>query len=290
MSTNENKVLVFGFSGQVATALRRKMPGAAFLSSVDVDVRSNSKVIESLNAKKPQVIINATAFNQVDLAETDRENALAVNTTAVEIMAGWAAKNKAHFIHYSTDYVFDGQKTSPYREDDQKNPLSYYGLTKSLGEDAIVVSGGSYHILRVSWVYSPWAKNFLKTMLKLGSERKELTIVSDQYGAPTSAEEIAAVTHLLAERNEAPGIYHFTGGGETTWYDFAQEIFQQAKRHGLPLAVQSVKPILAADYPTPAKRPRNSRLDCQKVRSCFGVRQESWQESVRKTVEAIAKG
>jgi dTDP-4-dehydrorhamnose reductase len=223
----------------------------------------------------------------VDLAEKEQSHARLVNVGSVGVMARWAARHHAHLIHISTDYVFDGNSDHPYTEDDEKNPVNFYGLTKSDGEDQILESQCSFQILRVSWVYSPWGKNFVKTMLKLGSEKETLNIVADQIGAPTSAEDIADVILELSQHIDKQGIYHYTGLGDASWCDFAKEIFRQAQGLGYALKVKTVNPIATAEYPTPAKRPLNSRMNCEKFETTFGIKRIPWQQSLGKTLQQL---
>jgi len=291
MNTNVSKVLIFGFSGQLATALRkrfdREAQPATFLSRAEADLLRPESIEQVLNHHKPKLIINAAAYTSVDLAEKEQAHARLVNVGSVGVMARWAARHDAHLIHFSTDYVFDGSAVRPYVEDDEKNPINFYGLTKSDGEDQILESSCSHQILRVSWVYSPWGKNFVKTMLKLGTDREELKVVSDQIGGPTSAEDIADVILQISKSPEKNGIFHYSGLGTTSWHDFAEEIFRQARELGYPLKVSSVIPIKTEEFPTPAKRPLNSRISCEKFEKAFGLRLMPWQKSLETTLRQI---
>lgn len=287
MNTKTSKVLIFGFSGQLATALRKRFTDATFLSRAQADLLHPESIEHVLNQYKPKLIINAAAYTAVDLAEKEQDHARLVNVGAPGVMARWAAKHGAHLIHFSTDYVFDGSANHPYTEEDAKNPINFYGLTKSDGEDQILESNCSHQILRVSWVYSPWGKNFVKTMLKLGSEREELKIVEDQVGAPTSAEDIADVVMQISQQPSKNGIFHYSGQGSVSWYSFAQEIFRQAKEMGYPLKLQTVAPIKTAEFPTPAKRPLNSCLSGAKFEKTFGIKQMPWAQSLEKTLHQM---
>src|SRR6185312_2487221 len=291
MNTNVSRVLIFGFSGQLATALRkrfdREAQPATFLSRAEADLLRPESIEQVLNHHKPKLIINAAAYTSVDLAEKEQAHARLVNVGSVGVMARWAARHDAHLIHFSTDYVFDGSAVRPYVEDDEKNPINFYGLTKSDGEDQILESSCSHQILRVSWVYSPWGKNFVKTMLKLGTDREELKVVSDQIGGPTSAEDIADVILQISKSPEKNGIFHYSGLGTTSWHDFAEEIFRQARELGYPLKVSSVIPIKTEEFPTPAKRPLNSRISCEKFEKAFGLRLMPWQKSLETTLRQI---
>lgn len=294
MKTRDAKTVIFGFSGQLATALRRcfekeKRQGV-FLSRAQADLLNPESVEHILNYHKPKLIINAAAYTAVDLAEKEQAHARLVNVGSVGVMARWAARHGAHLIHLSTGYVFDGNLDRPYKEDDPKNPLNFYGLTKSDGEDQVIDSLCSHQILRVSWVYSPWGKNFVKTMLKLGSEKEDLKVVSDQVSSPTSADDIAEVILEMAKHPEKNGIYHYSGLGEVSWYDFAKEIFRQAEKMGYPLKVKSVISIPTSEYPTLVKRPLNSRLNCEKFETTFGFKRIPWQQSLEKTLLQLREG
>lgn len=285
----DSDILVFGYHGQVATALRERLPQTRFLSSQDLDLKVPEKIAETLSCWMPKTIINAAAYTAVDKAEIEPVVAELINLAAVREMAKWCAENSSHLVYYSTDYVFNGEKAGAYMEDDKKDPLNEYGRTKSQGEDAILAAGCSYQIMRVSWVYSPWGKNFVKSMLKLGQQQQKLRVVSDQFGMPTSAIDIAATTLKLIENSEKNGIYHFCGEGATNWYEFALEIFAQAREEGIELLVESVEPISSSDYPTTARRPQNSMLSCNKIFREFGVDCPQWKQSLRSVIERLAK-
>lgn len=291
MKTNGDKVVIFGYSGQLATALRRRFEQGAgqgvFLSRTQADLLNPESVEHILNYLRPRIIINAAAYTAVDLAEKEQEHARLVNVGSVGVMARWAAKHHAHLIHVSTDYVFDGSLDRPYREDDKKNPINFYGLTKSDGEDQIIESCCSHQILRVSWVYSPWGSNFVKTMLRLGKEKESLNIVGDQVGSPTSAEDIADAILTMTRQTDKKGIFHYTGLGEVSWYEFAKEIFHQMTVIDDSLKVKSVNSIMTSEYPTPAKRPLNSRMTCEKFETTFGIKRIPWQQSLEKTLRQL---
>lgn len=258
-------ILVFGKNGQVATALREILPTATFLSSDQANFQNPDAVLSALDTYKPTVVINAAAYTQVDKAETERDAALMINATTPKAIAEWCKSHNALLVHYSTDYVFDGSGEKPWVETDLPNPINYYGLSKWEGEKAIQASGCKHYIFRVSWVYSPWGSNFKKTILRLAQEREELKIVGDQWGAPTKAEDIAAETKKVVEKylSGTPsefGLYHWRFSDYITWHQFAVDIAEEAKKAGLPLKVKSILPIPTEAYPTPAKRPKNSRL------------------------------
>jgi dTDP-4-dehydrorhamnose reductase len=225
---------------------------------------------------------DAAAYTAVDRAEEDRVAAFAVNATAPAILAEECAKRGTVLVHYSTDYVFDGSGTRPWKETDATAPLNVYGQSKLAGEQAVLATKGRHYVPRTSWIDDDVGTNFLRTMLRLGAERESLQVVNDQIGAPTSAEFVAAMTRLVANgagRSE-PGIYHVACAGETSWHGFATEIFQQAARRGARLKVKTVTPVDSGGYPVKAVRPKNSRLDCTKFLTTFGARAVPWQEAL----------
>ncbi|MEN0106758.1 MAG: dTDP-4-dehydrorhamnose reductase, partial [Pseudomonas sp.] len=228
---------------------------------------------------RPDLIINAAAYTAVDLAESEAEQAFAINATAPGVLAEEANALGIPLIHYSTDYVFDGSKNAPYHEDDPTQPLGVYGQSKLAGEQAIAAVGGQYLILRTSWVYSLYGRNFLLTMQRLLQEREELRVVSDQIGAPTWAGTIASTTAALIShwQNGKPGpwgIYHLSGQGETSWFGFASAIGEHLHANGKPCA--RLVPIASSEYPTPAQRPLNSRLDCARLQTAWQVQLPAW--------------
>lgn len=258
-------ILVLGKNGQVATALRQIMPQAQYLGSDEANFLQPDSVIAKLNELKPQIIINAAAYTMVDKAETEREAAHTINAITPGKIAEWCKAHNCLLIHYSTDYVFDGSGDRPWVESDHTNPVNYYGQSKLEGEQAIQKSGCLFYIFRVSWVYSPWGNNFKKTILRLASEREELKIVADQWGAPTKAEDIAAETKKVVElylnKSARPyGLYHWRFNDYMTWHQFAVSIVQEARLAGTDLKVKNILPIPTEAFPTPAKRPKNSRL------------------------------
>ncbi len=259
-------ILVFGKNGQIATALRELLPDATFLSSQEANFLNPQSVLEALNKLKPQVVINASAYTAVDQAEQEQETALTINATTPGVIAKWCCEHDATMIHYSTDYVFSGEGDRPWLETDPTNPVNWYGETKLRGEKAIQEAGCPAYIFRISWVYSPWGQNFPKTILRLAHERDELKIVNDQWGAPTDARDVARLTSQLAHNLEmkgecpAPGIYHLRFEDFQTWYQFAQKIITDARTAGLPLKVTQISPVTSEEFPTTAKRPKNSRL------------------------------
>ncbi len=277
------RVLVVGGSGQLGLELQRSFARANPMVAVDrevVDLTVPEQIRAIVAGVKPDVILNSAAYTAVDRAESQPEIAAAVNSRAPRILAEEARKIGALLVHYSTDYVFDGTKEGAWTEGDAPAPLNVYGKTKLAGEEAIRQVGGRYLIFRTSWVYGPHGKNFLLTMLRLGRERDELSVVDDQYGAPTTSRELARATRkivddVLAGQLGAPerwaGLYHMTCGGETTWCGFARAIF--ARSAGvLDGRKPKVKAIATSEYPTPAKRPRNSVLSNALLEKRFGLR------------------
>lgn len=264
------KILLTGAAGQLGRELKRSLACLGELVACDrgqLDLANPDALRASVRAMTPAVIVNAAAYTAVDKAETESAMADAINAGAPAILAEEARRSGALLIHYSTDYVFDGRKPSPYTETDAAAPLSAYGRSKLAGERAIAASGARHLIFRTSWVYGLHGANFMKTMLRLGKEREELAVVGDQTGAPTWSRHLADVTALILARRETPdGLYHLAAAGETSWHGYAEAIFAEAQRAGLLDKSPVVRRITSADYPLPAPRPANSRLDCAKFR------------------------
>lgn len=291
-------ILLFGAAGQVGTELCRTLlphGSVTALGRAQVDLTDQEAIRRTILDGNPELIVNAAAYTAVDKAESEPEIADAINHMAPKVMAECARELGCLLVHYSTDYVFDGLGSGAYKPDDYTSPESVYGKTKLNGEQAIIDSGCSYLIFRTSWVYSAHGHNFVKTMLKLGQSKESLSVVSDQIGAPTSAELIADTTSLAisAYRNEqlSSGLYHLTAAGETSWYGFADFIFKQAQLLGydLKLDVNLLKPIPTSDYPTPACRPANSRLECKNLESILKINLPDWSVHARRTIEALVK-
>lgn len=292
------RVLVIGGSGQLGLELQRSFAGTNPMVAVDrevVDLTVPDQIRAIVGSVKPAVILNSAAYTAVDRAESQPEIAAAVNARAPRILAEEALKIGAVLVHYSTDYVFDGTKEGPWTEEDAPAPMSVYGKTKLAGEEAIREVGGRYLIFRTSWVYGPLGKNFLLTMLRLGRERDELSVVDDQFGAPTTSLELARATREIADgvlagtfgsAEEWAGLYHMTCGGETTWCGFTRAIF--AKAGGLLGGRKpEVKAIATSEYPTPAKRPRNSILSNAKLQGRFGVQLKPWEPALDQVIAQI---
>jgi dTDP-4-dehydrorhamnose reductase len=258
--------LVFGKNGQIAQSLLQLSPNLKFLSRVEAPFTEPDQLLTILNSLQPKLVINCAAYTAVDKAEDEKELALKINAHAPGVIAKWCAENNVPLIHYSTDYVFDGSGTKPWVETDTTNPINWYGHTKREGEKLIQNSKCEHYIFRVSWIYSPWGTNFPKTIRRLALERKELRIVDDQWGAPTNALDIARTTLSVAKNIEAKvslvksGIYHLRYENYTNWYQFACKIIEQEKVEQKDIVTEKVIPVSSAEFPTPAQRPKNSRL------------------------------
>lgn len=286
------RVLVTGAAGQVGGEVARLLAASQQVLAHDrstLDLEKPDDIRWCVRDARPDVIVNAAAYTAVDRAEGDEARAHAVNAVAPGVLAEEARRAGALLIHYSTDYVFDGELDRPYVETDAANPLSAYGRTKLDGERAIAAAGGRHLILRTSWVYGPRGRNFMLTMLRLAAERDALRIVDDQRGAPTSSLQLARATSQLLEAGpERSGIYHASAAGVTTWFGFAGAIFEGRRRRvGDAFRVPRLQPIATADYPTPARRPRNSVLSNAKLENVFGVRLEDWREALDEALAAL---
>jgi len=286
------KVLITGCNGQVGQELvflaSEYGCEAIGLDRESFDITDQSVVEKLIQQYQPDVVINAAAYTAVDKAESDVEAAFAVNATGVRYLAQACADMDIPLVHISTDYVFDGSKTGAYVETDAVNPLSVYGKSKLAGEEAVQRICEKYYILRASWVFSAHGNNFVKTMLRLGSEREALGVVADQYGKPTSAQEIAkAIYVMLTSHKEVWGLYHMAQPDVTTWYGFADVIFAEARKQGVKLQLKTLNKITTNDYPTPAKRPINSELDCKKLKKVFAIGIKYWAESLQEVLKNI---
>jgi dTDP-4-dehydrorhamnose reductase len=248
----------------------------------------------TIRSVRPDVIVNAAAYTAVDKAESERELARTVNALASQVMAEEAKRADALLVHHSTDYVFDGSGTTPWKETDAVAPVNYYGATKLEGEQLIVASGCKHLIFRTSWVYAARGNNFAKTMLRLAKDRQSLNVIADQIGVPTGAElladtAVAALQQTLV-KPELCGIYHLAPSGETSWHAYATYVIEFARTKGETLAVETINPIPTTEYPTPASRPLNSRLNTQKLRDSFSLHLPDWQSGVtRMLMEALNK-
>lgn len=295
-------ILITGCNGQVGWELQRSLSCVGKVrafSRKEINITNTGQLEDVLESVRPDVIVNAAAYTAVDKAESDIDRAMQANVLAPSVMARYAKKSGSLLIHYSTDYVFNGEKQTAYLETDKTSPINVYGESKLKGEQEVEASGADYLILRTSWVYTSRGHNFLLSMLRLASEREELRIVSDQIGAPTSARLIADVTaHVIKqsmhERNENvfnSDIYHLVASGETSWHGFATEVIEKAKAL-LPersLITRNIIPIATMDYPTPAKRPMNSRLSNEKIEKHFNLNMPDWSEHVEYCLKELIK-
>lgn len=297
------KVLLTGVNGQVGHVLKQKLEKdnqleLFSLTREQLDLSKPDEIRRIIREIKPDLIINPAAYTAVDKAESEPELAFAINAEAPRVLAEEAAKLNALLVHYSTDYVFDGNKPNPYVEDDATNPLSVYGKSKLAGEQAILEVDAAHLIFRTSWVYGAYGKNFLNTILRLAREHDFLRIVGDQFGAPTSSLSIADATmqvlNKLSIQNQINqfGIYHMTNTGRTSWLGFATEIVAQyaqlAMKNGLPtlkVDIENIAAITTAEYPTPAIRPKNSSLNLTKLDQTFGIQLPSWQQALAKVLD-----
>ncbi len=290
------KILLIGKNGQVGRELQRTLlplGEVVALGRDALDLGNQAALKQMLESQAAGIIVNASAYTAVDRAEADEAGANAINATAVGLMAEYARAHGALLVHYSTDYVFDGDKAGPYVEDDATAPRSAYGRSKCAGERAIVASGCKALVFRTSWVFSAHGGNFIKTMLRLAGERDSLNVVADQVGAPTSAELIADVTALaLAAYCRgvlADGIYHLTASGATSWHGLASYAIACARDRGAVLKVEPAQicPIPTEAYPLPAKRPKNSRLDTSKLSGALGLQLPDWKVYVDRLIEQL---
>lgn len=286
-------ILITGGRGQLASALARlaRVP-VHLVGRPDFDFDRPETIAACFRAANPSLVVNAAAYTAVDNAEKDQDAAFRANRDGPAELARLCRDAGIPLIHVSTDYVFDGTKPSPYLEADPTGPQGVYGASKLAGEQAVLASGARAIILRTAWVYAAEGKNFLLTMLNLGKTRDRLTVVADQHGCPTAAADLASAILAIAERIERDGweerfagVFHASGTGETTWHGFAAAIFEEAARLGAKVPV--VEPIPTSAYPTPAKRPANSRLDCDRLAAVFGLRLPPWHDSVVRTVRAV---
>ncbi len=299
------KILLTGVNGQVGHALAAQLQQQPIAqvqliscTRQQLDLSQPAHIRQVIRQVKPDLIINPAAYTAVDQAETEQELSFAINATAPQVIAEEAARLNAALIHFSTDYVYDGSKATAYLETDAVNPVSVYGASKLAGEQAIAAVGLPHLILRTSWVYGSYGKNFLKTIIRLAQSREQLRIVADQHGAPTADIAIAEAVAQLIERwhphnAEQTGIYHLVNRGETTWYGFASEIVAQyqalALQQGWPaLLLKELQAISSAEYPTPARRPQNSRLVSDKLEQVFGVRLPVWDKSLVTVMPALS--
>jgi dTDP-4-dehydrorhamnose reductase len=308
MAGNESKIriLITGECGQVGEALQRTLAplGEVYAPTLEeLDLTDTEATCRAVREFRPRWVVNAAAHTAVDKAESEPELAFALNATAPEVLADEAKKIGAAMVHYSTDYVFDGSKETAYVESDSTGPLNVYGQSKLAGEVALSASGVPYLTFRTSWVYGATGNNFLRSILRLAREREHLRIVGDQHGAPTWSYDLARLTaHAIAQiegvaaqkkcsLQEAAlpvsGLYHASGGGETTWYGFALQAIAELQTMEPDTRLATVEAITTAEYPTPAKRPANSQLDCTKLEQSFGWRMLNWQQSLTLVLDEL---
>lgn len=290
------KILLTGSMGQLGQEVQKAGINAGLdIVSMDlpeIDITDYENLDRIFSGLKPLIVINAAAYTAVDLAETQKNICHAVNVDGTANLTRLCGKNNAQLIHISTDYVFDGSGNRPYRENDPVSPVNIYGHSKAEGEKAVLDEAGRHIILRTSWLYGRYGNNFVKTMLRLGQEKKTIGVVNDQFGCPTCAYDLAEVIivivkRLLEGKTNNSGIYHYCGNGITTWYEFALSIFQIAGELGLS-NVPSVTPITTSQFPTAAKRPLYTVLDCSEIKKYFGVELKPWRQSLKKTIHQIA--
>lgn len=290
------KLLITGAQGQVGKELTQTANEKGFdvvaAGRAELDITQAQSVENYIMQCQPDIVINAAAFTAVDNAETEQNLAFAINRDGAKNIANACKKQNIPLLHISTDYVFDGTKSEPYSEDDSVSPLGIYGESKWQGEEAIRKILNNYLILRVAWVFGAQGNNFVKTMLRLGNNRDELNVVADQFGGPSPAKNIAQTLINLVEQYQknntlAWGTYHYCGNSKTTWYDFAGEIFKQAFELGLLDKEVKVNPITTAEYPTAAKRPGNSMLNCTKLKTTFGIEMPEWKEALKQVLKEL---
>lgn len=292
------RILLLGKNGQVGWELQRSLAPLGEVTAVDFDSTdycgdfSNPEgITETVRSVRPNVIVNAAAHTAVDKAESEPDFAQLLNATTVAVLATEAEKLGAWLIHYSTDYVFDGSGDKPWTEMDMPAPLNVYGKTKLEGEQYIQQLCSRYLIFRTSWVYAARGNNFVKTMLRFGKERTDISVINDQYGAPTGAELLADCTahaiRIAVCQPEVAGLYHLLASGTTTWFEYARLVFAEAQRHGIELAVKNLNAIMSSQFPTPAIRPHNSRLDTTRFQQTFGMVLPQWQTGVKRMLTEI---
>jgi dTDP-4-dehydrorhamnose reductase len=295
------KILLTGVNGQVGHALQSQLAdfNVTALSRTDLDLSNQDGIRRVIRDTKPDLIINPAAYTDVDKAEREPELAYAINALAPKVMAEEASKHNSAIIHFSTDYVYDGTKKTPYFETDLTNPISVYSKSKLAGEDAIRRVGIPHLILRSSWIYGAYGKNFLKTILRLAGERDSLRIVADQFGAPTSSKSIADAIFDLMDKwqpqvESQTGVYHLSNAGSTSWHGFSCEIVNEynALRNvrgwpALKTSIENITAITTNEYPTPAVRPLNSRMDNSKLKAVFDIELSSWQDSLKQVMQEL---
>jgi dTDP-4-dehydrorhamnose reductase len=290
------KILLLGKNGQVGKELARSLlplGDLTMLGKKELNLRNHAVLIDILEQLKPHVVVNAAAYTAVDKAEQEKEIALDLNATVVAIIAEYAKKHDACFVHYSTDYVFNGKKQGAYQETHPTNPLNVYGASKLAGEQAIEASGCRHLTFRTSWIFSAHGHNFIKTIFNLARHKNHLTVIDDQHGAPTSAELVADITaHAIIahQKNQLPsGLYHLTSNGITSWHGLACYLLQKTEKHQINLALKSsnIQPILSKCYPMPAERPKNSQLDTSCLSQHLNIQLPDWTVYVDRMINQL---
>ncbi|MCW5733916.1 MAG: dTDP-4-dehydrorhamnose reductase [Enhydrobacter sp.] len=292
------RILLTGVTGQVGGALLPRLSTVGEVIAADrntLDLANPKHVAGRLDELAPDLIVNPAAYTAVDRAEDERELAYAINGEAPGALAEWAGRRAVPLIHFSTDYVFSGEGSIPWREDDATRPLSVYGASKQAGEAAVRSAGGPHLIVRTSWVYGATGNNFLRTMVRLARERPELRVVADQFGAPTSAALIADAVMSVLGRSQnvvdnfdrAGGVIHLSASGYTSWHEFARAIVSGLRQRGVELTVERVVPITSAEYPTKAQRPLNSRLDLSRLATVFGIVPDTWSDALDRELDRV---
>jgi dTDP-4-dehydrorhamnose reductase len=300
--TGAPRILLLGADGQLGTELRRSLAAQGELVAATLSGTLDGVACETadfslpdtlpalLGRVAPDIVVNAAAYTAVDRAEQEVELVFRINAEAPDVLAATCASRGAMFVHYSTDYVFDGQGTRPYREDDTTSPLGVYGASKLAGEIAVLSSGARHMVFRTAWVYAAHSHNFLRTMLRAGAQRDTLRVVADQVGTPTPAALLADVTAeaLRVDAAAPSGLWHLTPTGQASWHGFAEAIFDGAVARGLIARAPKVEAITTADYPTPAARPAYSVLDCGALQRDFGIVLPDWREGLSATLDELA--
>jgi len=291
-------ILLFGKTGQVGWELQRALAPLGKITALCTrstewcgDLTQPEEIRKSIQNLRPDIIVNAAAYTAVDKAESEPDLAELINSTSVKVMAEEAKNLNAILIHYSTDYVYSGEGQNRWRESDKPEPRNIYGKTKLSGEQAITAADIQYLIFRTSWVYASRSNNFIKTMLRLGSEKEALSIINDQIGAPTGAALIADITahalRMVQANPDLTGIYNLAAAGETSWFDYASLIFTESEKYSTALKIRKLSPITTAEYITPAKRPLNSRLELSRLEKTFGLKMPPWQDGVRYVIQEL---
>ncbi len=292
------KILLFGKNGQVGWELQRSLSPLGELVALDSrsgnlcgDFTDPKGLAETVRKVAPDIIVNAAAHTAVDRAESEPDLARTINATAPSLLAEEAKKLNAWLVHYSTDYVFDGSGEKPWKESDPTGPLNVYGKTKLEGEDLIVQSGCRHLIFRTSWVYGARGGNFAKTMLRLAHERDAIKVIADQTGSPTGADLLADVTaHAIRaarHNSDISGLYHLVAAGEVTWHGYASFVLDFARQKGISLKAKTIEPVPTSEFPTPARRPRNSRMNTEKIKAAFDLHLPDWQSGVERMLTEV---